>query len=175
MKPPTDAVPRGGVQEVWLRAILRHVIARHAFDAGYLPLNAAIDRLLFPVGKRGLRKQAGLHRHVLLGHDFLATGRLRNRVDGLRDRGAERVAHQSDDGDLHCVWHPGGGRRAAVLRRIIDRRAIRQCDTIHKNGRRIAERYAGGETMAELAREYDCAEATVWRALQAGPEARSAR
>ena len=32
--------------------------------------------------------------------------------------------------------------------------------------RRIAERYASGETMAALAREYDCGEATIWRALQ---------
>jgi DNA invertase Pin-like site-specific DNA recombinase len=32
--------------------------------------------------------------------------------------------------------------------------------------RRIAERYAGGETMAALAREYDCGEAAIWRALQ---------
>jgi DNA invertase Pin-like site-specific DNA recombinase len=32
--------------------------------------------------------------------------------------------------------------------------------------RRIAERYASGETMAELAREYECGEATIWRALQ---------
>src|SRR6516165_3864008 len=32
--------------------------------------------------------------------------------------------------------------------------------------RRIAERYAAGETMAELAREYGCGEATIWRALQ---------
>ncbi len=31
--------------------------------------------------------------------------------------------------------------------------------------KRIAERYAAGETMAELAREYDCGEATIWRAL----------
>ncbi len=31
---------------------------------------------------------------------------------------------------------------------------------------RIAERYAGGETMADLAREYECGEATIWRALQ---------
>ena len=33
-------------------------------------------------------------------------------------------------------------------------------------GRRIAERYTAGETMAELAREYECGEATIWRALQ---------
>jgi DNA invertase Pin-like site-specific DNA recombinase len=33
--------------------------------------------------------------------------------------------------------------------------------------KRLAERYAAGETMAELAREYDCGEATIWRALQA--------
>jgi DNA invertase Pin-like site-specific DNA recombinase len=32
--------------------------------------------------------------------------------------------------------------------------------------RRIAERYAAGETMAELAREYECGEVTIWRALQ---------
>jgi DNA invertase Pin-like site-specific DNA recombinase len=32
--------------------------------------------------------------------------------------------------------------------------------------RRIAERYAKGETMAALAREYSCGEATIWRALQ---------
>jgi DNA invertase Pin-like site-specific DNA recombinase len=31
--------------------------------------------------------------------------------------------------------------------------------------KRIAERYASGETMAELAREYDCGEATIHRAL----------
>jgi DNA invertase Pin-like site-specific DNA recombinase len=31
--------------------------------------------------------------------------------------------------------------------------------------RKIAERYAAGEIMAELARDYDCGEATIWRAL----------
>ena len=31
--------------------------------------------------------------------------------------------------------------------------------------RKIAERYAAGETMAELARDYGCGEATIWRAL----------
>jgi DNA invertase Pin-like site-specific DNA recombinase len=36
----------------------------------------------------------------------------------------------------------------------------------HGQRRRVAERYAAGETMAELAREYDCGEATIWRALQ---------
>jgi DNA invertase Pin-like site-specific DNA recombinase len=34
--------------------------------------------------------------------------------------------------------------------------------------RKIAERYAAGETMAELAVEYDCGEATIFRALR-GP------
>jgi DNA invertase Pin-like site-specific DNA recombinase len=33
--------------------------------------------------------------------------------------------------------------------------------------RRIADRYAAGETMAELAREYECGEATIWRVLKA--------
>ena len=36
----------------------------------------------------------------------------------------------------------------------------------HSQRRRVAERYAAGETMAELAREYECGEATIWRALQ---------
>jgi len=36
----------------------------------------------------------------------------------------------------------------------------------HSQRRRIAERYTAGETMAELAREYECGEATIWRALQ---------
>ena len=35
--------------------------------------------------------------------------------------------------------------------------------------RKIAERYAAGETMAELARDYGCGEATIWRALQDRP------
>src|SRR5215831_9514161 len=34
--------------------------------------------------------------------------------------------------------------------------------------RKIAERYAAGETMAALARAYKVGEATVWRALRAG-------
>jgi len=33
--------------------------------------------------------------------------------------------------------------------------------------RKIADRYAAGETMAELAREYECGEATIFRALKA--------
>jgi DNA invertase Pin-like site-specific DNA recombinase len=32
--------------------------------------------------------------------------------------------------------------------------------------RKIADRYAAGETMAELAREYDVSEPTIWRVLQ---------
>jgi transposase-like protein len=39
--------------------------------------------------------------------------------------------------------------------------------------RRLAERYASGETMAELAREYECGEATIWRALQTAPSAQA--
>ena len=35
--------------------------------------------------------------------------------------------------------------------------------------KRMAERYAAGETMVELAREYDCGEATIWRALNSRP------
>src|SRR5262249_5430194 len=33
--------------------------------------------------------------------------------------------------------------------------------------RKLAERYAAGETMAELARDYDCGVATIWRVLKA--------
>ena len=40
----------------------------------------------------------------------------------------------------------------------------------HSQKRRIAERYAAGETMAMLAREYECSEPTIWRALRpSGP------
>ena len=35
--------------------------------------------------------------------------------------------------------------------------------------RKIAERYASGETMKALAREYEVGEATIWRALHPGP------
>ena len=35
--------------------------------------------------------------------------------------------------------------------------------------RKIAERYAAGETMAELARDYGCGDATIWRALRGSP------
>jgi DNA invertase Pin-like site-specific DNA recombinase len=35
----------------------------------------------------------------------------------------------------------------------------------HGQRKRIAERYANGETMAALAAEYGCGEATVWRVL----------
>jgi DNA invertase Pin-like site-specific DNA recombinase len=35
----------------------------------------------------------------------------------------------------------------------------------HGQRRKIADRYAAGETMAELAREYDVGEATVWRVI----------
>ena len=33
----------------------------------------------------------------------------------------------------------------------------------------LAERYAKGETMAALAREFDVSEQTVWRALRSSP------
>jgi DNA invertase Pin-like site-specific DNA recombinase len=35
----------------------------------------------------------------------------------------------------------------------------------HSQRKKIAERYANGETMAALAHEYGCGEATIWRAL----------
>jgi DNA invertase Pin-like site-specific DNA recombinase len=36
----------------------------------------------------------------------------------------------------------------------------------HSQRKKIAERYANGETMAALALEYECGEATIWRALR---------
>jgi DNA invertase Pin-like site-specific DNA recombinase len=36
----------------------------------------------------------------------------------------------------------------------------------HSRQKKIAERYANGETMAVLAAEYNCGEATIWRALR---------
>ena len=35
----------------------------------------------------------------------------------------------------------------------------------HSQRKKIAERYANGETMAVLALEYGCGEATIWRVL----------
>jgi DNA invertase Pin-like site-specific DNA recombinase len=40
--------------------------------------------------------------------------------------------------------------------------------------RKIAERYAAGETMESLARDYDCGAATIWRALRPSPFGASA-
>jgi Mor family transcriptional regulator len=36
----------------------------------------------------------------------------------------------------------------------------------HSRQKKIAERYANGETMAALAAKYNCGEATIWRALR---------
>lgn len=54
---------------------------------------------------------------------------------------------------------------AAALRLQLPEHARGPPHSMHQR-RRIAERYAAGETMAELAREYECGEATIWRALQ---------
>jgi DNA invertase Pin-like site-specific DNA recombinase len=37
----------------------------------------------------------------------------------------------------------------------------------HSQRKKIAERYANGETMAALALDYDCSEPTIWRVLHA--------
>ena len=81
---------------------LRRVIARHAFDPADTPLLATVDRPLLPVGERGLRKHAGLHRHIVLDDDYFATDRRRWGGDGLRDGGADRMTHHGDDGHLHA-------------------------------------------------------------------------
>ena len=53
-------------------ARLGNVIARHTFDPPEQPLLAAVDRPRFPVGERGLRKHAGLHRHIVFEDDYTA-------------------------------------------------------------------------------------------------------
>jgi DNA invertase Pin-like site-specific DNA recombinase len=72
------------------------------------------------------------------------------------------------------------GLRTQLLRGLIRKRCEEGIERAKRKGtkfgrpaaldpsqrRRIAERYAAGETMAELAREYDCGEATICRALQ---------
>ena len=75
----------------------------------------------------------------------------------------------------------GMGGIAEFERSLIRRRCEEGIERAKRNGRRfgrpkaldddqrrkIAERYAAGETMAELAREYEVGEATVWRVLRA--------
>ena len=60
-------------------------------------------------------------------------------------------------------------RRGFFVAMSIERRRMRcsRCSPRSARGE-IAERYAAGETMAELAREYEVGEATIFRALQ-GP------
>ena len=57
-----------------------------------------------------------------------------------------------------------GIRRALARGTVFGRKSVLDAG----ERRRIAERYAAGETMAALAREYKVGEATVWRALRAG-------
>jgi DNA invertase Pin-like site-specific DNA recombinase len=57
-----------------------------------------------------------------------------------------------------------GIKRAMARGTVFGRKAVLDAG----ERRRIAERYAAGETMAALAREYKIGEATVWRALRAG-------
>src|ERR1700676_186286 len=112
-----------------LDALLRDIIARHAFDTADPPLFAAIDRPLFPVGKRGLRKHAGLHRHLILDDDYLATNRVWQCADRLRADGSDGVAHHGHDGDLH-----GLSLRLSdqSLSRMIDGCAISRCEAVHE-------------------------------------------
>jgi hypothetical protein len=49
--------------------------------------------MLLPLGERGLREETRLHRHVVLDDDFFS-------ANWLAD-GAESVAQDGNDGDLH--------------------------------------------------------------------------
>ena len=90
------------------------------------------------------------------------------------------VRHHERDGSVHAhghVRHRGAGARfdpQAMSGRIERAKAegtkFGRTSVLDASQRRkIAERYAAGETMAELARDYGCGEATIWRALQDRP------
>src|SRR3984957_6260327 len=75
--------------------ILGRVVAGYALDAADGPLLAAEDRMFFPLGESRLSEDARLHGHVVLDDDFLAANRLAD--------GAESMAHDGNDGDLHWL------------------------------------------------------------------------
>jgi len=87
--------PAAGVPLQKSRSILGRVVAGYALDTADGPLIAAEHRMLFPFGERRLRKETRLHRHVVLDDDFLA-------ANWLAD-GAESMAHDGNDGDLHWL------------------------------------------------------------------------
>jgi len=109
---------------------------------------------------------------------------LHNIIGELKERGCGFVAL----GDSWCDTTSDVGRLVLAImggiaefeRELIRKRCQGGIDRARAKGtkfgrptaldasqrRRLAERYAAGETMAELAREYECGEATVWRALR---------
>jgi DNA invertase Pin-like site-specific DNA recombinase len=102
----------------------------------------------------------------------------------LQDRGVGFVSL----GDAWCDTTSDVGRLVLAImggiaefeRSLIRRRCQEGIDRARARGKlfgrkpkldagqrkKIAERYAKGETMAELARDYDVGEATIWRALR---------
>ena len=111
---------------------------------------------------------------------------LHNIIGELKDRGCWFVSL----GDSWCDTTSDVGRLVLVImggiaefeRELIRKRCQAGIDRAKRKGtkfgrpavldasqkKRIAERYSAGETMAELAREYECSEPTIWRVLQ-GP------
>ena len=111
---------------------------------------------------------------------------LHNIIGELKDRGCGFVSL----GDSWCDTTSDVGRLVLAImggiaefeRELIRKRCQAGIDRAKRKGtkfgrpavldagqrKRIAERYATGETMAELAREYECSEPTIWRALR-GP------
>ena len=55
----------------------------------------------------------------------------------------------------------GSNKRAKARGTVFGRKPVLDAG----ERRRIAERYAAGETIATLARDYECGDATIWRAL----------
>jgi DNA invertase Pin-like site-specific DNA recombinase len=113
---------------------------------------------------------------------------LLNMVHELKERGCGFISL----GDSWCDTTNEGGRFmltvmsgiAELERDLIRKRCQAGIDRAKAKGtkfgrtsvldagqrRKIAERYANGETMALLARDYGCGEATIWRALRPAAE-----
>ncbi len=74
----------------------------------------------------------------------------------------DRIARSSRD--LHSIIHDLKERGCGFISQGTKFGRPLALDASQR--RKIAERYSAGETMAELAQDYDCGEATIWRALR---------
>jgi hypothetical protein len=94
------------------------------------------------------------------------------RIEPARRKGwLKRVAQRLDPGPgaIHTRRWPQGAKscspsRLASVLLGLSAQALGP-PANHSQRKKIAERYANGETMAALAHEYGCGEAMIWRAL----------